>query len=335
LHDARPVAVRLDIRPRLRLSSEPPVAARRGFRLPALALPAAGYWVFMAALTYVFAHLGPHPLEAFAAEPTVTQRSQPTRPERPTEPERAPEPEPVTEVAPPALQASAEASPSAPALVDVDVDLEHEREREREPEPKHDRSPRREPASLSSEQTRLEAGTVAEGEPAPLPDPSVTSFPEFTDTSRAARRERGADGPRIDSVFEPAREQPAPSAPDVAPPERGPDAPIAVTSCEAAIARNNEQLTIGGPRRPADITREAYASILQNGRYLASCNLPDRTVIEICAAVRDGRAVGVTVVSNPPRAAVDACVRSAVARLAFPKNERLDVTHTRFDAVAR
>jgi hypothetical protein len=171
-------------------------------------------------------------------------------------------------------------------------------------------------------------------ETAPL-TPPATSFPEFTDSSRPRPRERGADGPRIDGLFEPAHERPASSRDEQPPPESKPEPRRPVTSCEAAVARNNEQLEIGGPRGPADITREAFASILQNGSYLASCRVPERTVIEICAAVKQGRAIGVTVVTNPGSAALEACVRGKVSGLAFPNSERLDVTHTRFDAVSR
>jgi len=317
-----PVAVRLDIRPRLRLSSEPPAAARRRFRLPPLTLPAAGYWAAMAALTYVFAHLGPHPLEqAFAAE-------------------RAPalEPSPLREIAPAPLQASEPPPLEAPVVAPVAAATETD---EHEPpateptttplraaEPRHDdvEQPTRKRADAPSERE-----TVAS---VSLPDAPLGTFPEFTDSSRAARRERAADGPRIDSLFERAGDasSPSPSTPEAPAAAERPQPRGPLLSCEAAIARNGEQLTIGGPRGPADITREAYGSILQNGRYLAACRVPERTVIEICAAVKNGRAIGVTVVSNPPAAALDSCVRSAVAGLAFPQNERLDVTHTRFDA---
>jgi hypothetical protein len=119
------------------------------------------------------------------------------------------------------------------------------------------------------------------------------------------------------------------------PPETPRDAPTSVSSCEAAIARNNEQINIGGARGPADVTREQYAGILQNGRYLAGCSIPDRTVFEICAAVRDGRAIGITVTSSPANASLNRCVRRAVSSLKFPSNPRLDVTHTRFDAARR
>jgi hypothetical protein len=340
MHDARPVAVRLDIRPRLQLAAEPRIAARRGFRLPALAVPAAGYWLFMAALTYFFAHLGPHPLEAFTSEPAArAEPPQPMSPASPREPQPAPAPAPtnVADVAPPVAAASeATPEPEAQAQPQPSPTAWAAAESEQEPERAGVRVTSRRAAALASpDEPKGEPTPVAQRPLARAEEPAPLAFPDFTDTSPASRRARAADGPRIDSVFDPAPEQPAPSPPEGSAPERGRQAPVAVTSCEAAIAHNNEQLEIGGPRRPADITREAYANILQNGRYLAGCRVPDRTVIEVCAAVRDGRAVGVTVVSNPPRAALDACVRSAVASLAFPKNERLDVTHTRFDAVSR
>ena len=173
-------------------------------------------------------------------------------------------------------------------------------------------------------------------EPAPAPRVAL-SFPEFTDSSRPSQRAHAADGPRIDSLFDKADERPAKDAPSDTPPPPSVDrdAPNVSASCEAAIARNNEQLDLGASRRAPDITREAYASILQNGRYLASCSVPDHTVFEICAAVKDGHAVGITVTSNPASAAVNGCVRRAVARLKFPQNPLLDVTHTRFDAASR
>jgi hypothetical protein len=179
-----------------------------------------------------------------------------------------------------------------------------------------------------------------EAAPSPTPSPPPTSapaprltFPEFSDSSLPAARVRAADGPRIDSLFERAGDRPAPAESEPPPPEVA--APVAVTSCEAAIARNNEQIELGAPRGPADITREAYAGILQNGRYLAGCSIPDRTVLQVCAAVKDGRAVGITVSSNPPSSTLNACVKSAVSRLKFPTSPKLDVTHTRFDAAGR
>ena len=317
------VAVHLDIRPRLTLPPEPRARARRRWRLPPLAVPAVGYWLAMGALTYGFTRLGPNPLEG-ALEPAPTRASAPAEPRGDGEPPLALPPPPQTEPAPPAPPPVAEAAPPT----DQESALAPPRD-EPEPEPQdHRQAGRRE--GFGSRQDKTEA------EPPSQPEPQVAmDFPEFTDSVRPKARERAADGPRIASLFERAEERPSKDSTDaVTPPDRAP-APVAVSSCEAAIARNNEQLTIGAARGPADITREAYASLLQNGRYLAACSIPDRTVFEICAAVKDGRAVGITVTSSPASPALNACVRNAVARLQFPQNPRLDVTHTRFDAVKR
>ena len=297
--------------------------------MPPLALPAAGYWLAMGALTYVFAHLGPHPLEptqAIASERDSEQPEAPPAFEHPAVPETVTSPtQPLAELPAPTEAVPPPAPEPAPVVAD-------EREPEHEHEIRENRKAGRREGFLGS--------SSDEPEP-PKPDaPRVAmSFPEFTDSSRAPKRERAADGPRIDSLFEraPATDLPpkdaAPDAPP--PPANDPDAPAVAASCEAAIARNNEQLTIGAARGAPDISREAYASILQNGRYLSGCSLPERTVFEICAAVKDGHAIGITVVSTPPSSKLNACVRRAVAHLKFPQNSRMDVTHTRFDAASR
>jgi hypothetical protein len=309
------VAVRIDIRPRLTLRDEPRVKPRRRWRLPPLAVPATGYWLAMAALTYFFAHLGPSPLDLASAAPIEDVSNGPAlAPVRlpVTVPDVAAPVAPVTVPQQPVLRAVTE--PEAP------LPLASAGERAREHEP-HSTNRR--------EQRSSEEPLTRHAEPAPR-----LEFPEFSDSSVPTRRERAADGPRIDSLFERREERPAgDAAPPTPPTESERDAPATLSSCENAIARNNEQISIGGPRGPADVTREAYASILQNGRYLSGCSIPDRTVFEICAAVRDGRAVGITVTSSPASPSLNACVRRAVSRLKFPQNSRLDVTHTRFDAV--
>jgi hypothetical protein len=314
------MAVRLDIRPRLVLRDEPVAKVRRGFRLPPLTLPAVGYWLAMGALTYFFAHLGESPLEsAFASAPPEPEPTFAPAPMPDVAPAPAHEPPPPPPVASPPLP-EPEPEPE-PDLASEAPTVAPEPEPKREPVPAPERS-------------------ILNPHPSPLtrePEPRVAmTFPEFTDTSRAATRERAASGPRIDSDLfgdAPESREPSPEAPRA--PESDAARPVAGLSCEAAVARSREEITIGGARGPADVTRDAYASILENGRYLSGCAVPDRTVFEVCAAVQNGRAVGVTVTSNPPNAALNGCVRRAVSRLRFPTNPRLDVTHTRFEAVRR
>lgn len=321
----RRLVVHLDIRPRLRLPPEPPAAPRPRWRLPPLALPAAGYWVLMGGLTYFFAHLGPHPLEALA-NPAEPPPSEPT----PTAPRgvATADPAPVAAVAPSIPPSITETEPAAEPVPAAEPAATAD-----EPAFADARAPRRSASDAALAPPREPSLPAAPSSSPRTEAAPRLAFPEFTDSSLPTPRARAADGPRIDSLFERADARPAPSESEPAPPEVA--APVAVTSCEAAIARNNEQIELGAPRGPADITREAYASILQNGRYLAGCSMPDRTVLQVCAAVKDGRAVGITVSSNPASPALNACVKSAVSRLKFPANPKLDVTHTRFDAVGR
>jgi hypothetical protein len=135
----------------------------------------------------------------------------------------------------------------------------------------------------------------------------------------------------------PSRKDEPPSRKDE-PPSRN-DEPVraagsanSLPSCESAAASANEVMEFGADRGAPDLTRDAFASVLENGAYLARCAVPATTALEICAAVQDGRVVGVSVVTQPRNPALGACVRGAVAALRFPHSARLDVTRTRFEA---
>lgn len=101
-------------------------------------------------------------------------------------------------------------------------------------------------------------------------------------------------------------------------------------SCEAAQASYVEEMNVGGPRGQADITGGQYAAILNRGSYFAHCGVSDSAKISICAAVQNGRAVGVTVVLNPRNRGAEGCIAAGVRGLSFPSNPKLDVTHTNF-----
>lgn len=101
-------------------------------------------------------------------------------------------------------------------------------------------------------------------------------------------------------------------------------------SCEAARATYVEEMSMGGPRGQADITAGQYGSVLNRGSYFSHCGVPDSTGLEICAAVQNGRAAGVTVVARPRNRQVESCVSAAVRGLSFPNNPKLDVTRTQF-----
>lgn len=271
----------------------------------------------MAALTYGFMKLGPHPLDEALAAPPV-EVAPPPAGEQPVAPlERvarqavAAPPSPPPEPAPLEARAPSSALPTTDAPSEASAPLVRE---STSPPPVH----------TAAEPVRLPEGPS-----------SPPSFPDFTDSAPAGSPSPAADGPRLDSLFEPA-EPPSPTHAEEPRGEPRPRRPLAaLPSCEAAVARNEEHLEIGAARGPADITRESFGRVLQDGAYLRGCSVPERMVLEICAAVKQGRAVGVTVTTAPPNPGVAACVRTAVGRLGFPYGERLDVTHTRFDAVGR
>ncbi len=101
-------------------------------------------------------------------------------------------------------------------------------------------------------------------------------------------------------------------------------------SCEAAVAAYREKMSLGGSKAPADITAAQYGSVLNRGTYLGRCGVPANMSLRICAAVQNGRAIGVTVTSNPARARIERCVARAVRGLSFPSHPKLDVTTTVF-----
>ncbi len=103
-------------------------------------------------------------------------------------------------------------------------------------------------------------------------------------------------------------------------------------SCESAVAAYNEVLDLGGKKGQADLTRGQYASVLNNGSYVSACGAPSNMSVNVCAAVQNGRAVGVTVTTNPSDRGIAGCIASRVRGMSFPSNPKLDVARTSFAA---
>lgn len=103
-------------------------------------------------------------------------------------------------------------------------------------------------------------------------------------------------------------------------------------TCEAARDAYVEVKSMDGPNGPADLTSENYAGVLNSGRYFSHCGVPNSMAVNICAAVQDGKAVGVTVTTRPRNAAKRRCITKAVRNLRFPRHPKLDVTRTSFAA---
>jgi hypothetical protein len=102
-------------------------------------------------------------------------------------------------------------------------------------------------------------------------------------------------------------------------------------SCEGARAKYVEEISIGGPKGgQADLTAGHFASVLNNGSYIVGCGTPSSMKVSVCAAVQNGRAVGVTVTTEPPNGGISSCIANAVRRMTFPSNPKLDIATTRF-----
>lgn len=100
-------------------------------------------------------------------------------------------------------------------------------------------------------------------------------------------------------------------------------------SCEAAQNAYVEEMKIG-QRGQADITAGQYGAILNSGQFMGGCGVPESMGVYICAAVQNGRAVGVSVTTTPSSPRVAGCVAGAVRRINFPSHPKLDVTRTTF-----
>jgi hypothetical protein len=98
------------------------------------------------------------------------------------------------------------------------------------------------------------------------------------------------------------------------------------------IGQTSGTINIGGAKVPADITSSQYGSILNGGGYLNGCGLSSSTGVDVCVAVQNGRAVGVTVRTRPSSPGVAGCIASHVRGLSFPAHPKLDVTRTSFAA---
>ncbi len=101
-------------------------------------------------------------------------------------------------------------------------------------------------------------------------------------------------------------------------------------SCEAAQNAYVEEMSMGGPRGQADLTANQYGAVMNSGSYFAHCGVPDNVGVNICAAVQNGRAVGVTVTTRPRNPKLESCISGGVRGLRFPSHPKLDVSRTSF-----
>jgi|SRR5882672_2691399 len=100
-------------------------------------------------------------------------------------------------------------------------------------------------------------------------------------------------------------------------------------TCEDAQAQNVEEVDLHGGGQ-VDLTAKDFAAVLNNGTYLAPCEVPEASKIQICVAVRGGGAVGVTVTLDPSNPDLEVCVAKQVRTLAFASHPKMDIVRVHF-----
>jgi hypothetical protein len=308
------------LRPRFRLDER--VATPRRRELPPLVLPVAAYWLGTAALTYKLVYAAP--AEA-APEPRAAPTTEIARQPLSPAPHATAEPHATAAQyatpaphAPSAPPLSSHAWNSVPSLdddarepVQARPTLAPAREATRIASPRKPLSPR--PNAGERELAFVPPARNAEPprrEPAPEPHRWLFDAPPAATTGREPSATSAAREPRNEVH----------------------DTGGALPTCEMVAAGENQEIDLRSSRQAPDLAREALAGVLEHGAYLTACDVPDRTTLDICVAVQEGKVKGVTVVTRPADRGLAACVRRAVARLRFPYGSRLDITRTRFDA---
>ena len=94
-------------------------------------------------------------------------------------------------------------------------------------------------------------------------------------------------------------------------------------SYEAALASNKEEINFGAKGGP-DLTDGQLSAPMKNASFISGCGAPESMKVTVRVAVKNGRAWGVTVSTNPPNQGVAACVDRHVRGLAWPSNPKMD-----------
>lgn len=100
---------------------------------------------------------------------------------------------------------------------------------------------------------------------------------------------------------------------------RGPAGP----TYEAAIASNNQQITMGGKNDP-DLTDAQIRGPMQNGSFVGECGAPDSMKVTVKVAIKLGRPAGVSVSTSPFDPDIAGCIDRYVRTFSWPSSSKMD-----------
>lgn len=93
-------------------------------------------------------------------------------------------------------------------------------------------------------------------------------------------------------------------------------------SYEAALNRGQE-LNMGGGGG-ADLSNAQLHGPMKSGGFVSACGAPNDMKVTVKVAVQNGRAVGVSVYTNPANGGVQSCIDRQVRGLGWPSSPKLD-----------
>jgi len=95
-------------------------------------------------------------------------------------------------------------------------------------------------------------------------------------------------------------------------------------SYEAALAANPQRVDMSAGSSGPDLTDGQLQGPMKNGTFVTGCGTPANMGVTVRVVVKMGRAIGVSVYTNPPNPAVASCIDHAVRGLVWPANPKVD-----------
>jgi hypothetical protein len=101
-------------------------------------------------------------------------------------------------------------------------------------------------------------------------------------------------------------------------------------SFDTILNSNNDTITMGQGQDMPDLTNAQLSAPLRHASFIGSCGAPDDMHVSVRVAVKMGRAIGVTVTTNPTSPGVAGCIDSSVRRLVWPQSPKADFVTTNY-----